>query len=328
MAFLLEQALARPELPLSRFSLLPAAQAAAARKLERHPHRGAGRRQPDRAFRRQRRAGRRRWRSPTATALTYFELAADGATPRPAPRRGRHRPGREGRALPRTVDRAGDVPARGAPLRRHLRAARHQLPAAAPGRDGRRLRPAQVLSRRAAWDSLPEATRAALGERLLLLEDLAGEAPEVALPAPNALQPALVLFTSGSTGKPKGVLVPQAGIVRLVRANRFHVFTADEVMSHAANTSFDPALIEVWGPLLAGGRIEILDQNTALSSDLLEAAIEERGITRTWRPPRSSATTPGRGRSSSTACPPSSSAANAAMPRPSPWCTPARTIRR
>jgi amino acid adenylation domain-containing protein len=73
----------------------------------------------------------------------------------------------------------------------------------------------------------------------------------------NALDGAYVMFTSGSTGAPKGVLVPHRAIVRLVRGTNFMSMGRDETFLQLAATSFDAATLEVWAPLLNGGRLAI-----------------------------------------------------------------------
>ncbi len=125
---------------------------------------------------------------------------------------------------------------------------------------------------------------------LALSPFLAVEAPagdEVGSAAPLltglAEAPAMIYFTSGSTGRPKGVVVPQPGIVRLVRETLYHCFGPDEVIAHVSNVSFDAALMEIWGALLNGGRIAVIGQDTLLSPERLAAAIAEQGITTTFQ---------------------------------------------
>lgn len=98
--------------------------------------------------------------------------------------------------------------------------------------------------------------------------------------AANATHPAYLLFTSGSTGKPKGVLVPHRGVVRLVRGNDFIPITADDVFLLGAPLSFDASTLEIWGPLLNGGRLVIPDKGKDL--DAIAAAVREKGVTTLW----------------------------------------------
>jgi amino acid adenylation domain-containing protein len=95
----------------------------------------------------------------------------------------------------------------------------------------------------------------------------------------GAQRAAYVMFTSGSTGEPKGVVVPHRGIVRLVRNSDHVSFGPDTVMAHLSNTSFDAATFELWGALLNGGTLVVLDADTVTSPVALGAAIRAHGIT-------------------------------------------------
>ncbi len=129
------------------------------------------------------------------------------------------------------------------------------------------------------------ACRAAFGDwkgRILEIP-ACGEAKEShALPeiSPGAGSPAYLLFTSGSTGKPKGVLVPHRGVIRLVRGCDFIRITPDDVFLLAAPLSFDASTLEIWGPLLNGGKLVIPSRGTGL--DEIAAAVRDRGVTTLW----------------------------------------------
>jgi amino acid adenylation domain-containing protein len=101
--------------------------------------------------------------------------------------------------------------------------------------------------------------------------------PEVAI---RAEDPAYLLFTSGSTGKPKGVLVPHRGVVRLVHNCDFIDITPDDVFLQAAPLSFDASTLEIWGPLLNGGKLVIPAGGTGL--DEIASAVRDKGVTTLW----------------------------------------------
>ena len=69
--------------------------------------------------------------------------------------------------------------------------------------------------------------------------------------------PAYVMYTSGSTGKPKGIEVVHRNIVRLVRNTNFMTLNESVAFLQYAPISFDAATLEIWGPLLNGGRIVV-----------------------------------------------------------------------
>jgi len=90
---------------------------------------------------------------------------------------------------------------------------------------------------------------------------------------------AYVTYTSGSTGEPKGVAIPHRAVVRLVRETNYARLGPDDRVAHLAHVAFDATTFEVWGPLLNGGRVVVLDRDTAVSPHLLAAALRERGVT-------------------------------------------------
>ena len=114
--------------------------------------------------------------------------------------------------------------------------------------------------------------------------------PETSMEAGDDLNPstvcgpeslAYVMYTSGSTGKPKGVMVENRAIVRLVRNTNYCNFGPDEVFLQFASVSFDAATLEIWGPLLNGGRLVVMPPR-ASSLPELGQVIREQGITTLW----------------------------------------------
>jgi len=92
---------------------------------------------------------------------------------------------------------------------------------------------------------------------------------------------AYVMFTSGSTGRPKGVAVSHRSILRLVQGSSLGHFGPSRVFLQLAPVSFDASTLEIWGPLLNGGRLVIMPPG-APTLDELGRAIEEEGITTLW----------------------------------------------
>ncbi|MFA5968157.1 MAG: amino acid adenylation domain-containing protein [Sphingomonas sp.] len=67
---------------------------------------------------------------------------------------------------------------------------------------------------------------------------------------------AYVLYTSGSTGKPKGVEIPHGALANLLMAmQREPGFSRGESLLAITTLSFDIAELELWLPLVSGGRI-------------------------------------------------------------------------
>ncbi len=89
---------------------------------------------------------------------------------------------------------------------------------------------------------------------------------------------AYVIYTSGSTGEPKGVAVPHRAVNRLVVNTDYVQLGPADVVAQVSNASFDAATFEIWGALLNGARLVILDKEVVLSARELRAAIERHGI--------------------------------------------------
>ncbi|MFE6410059.1 non-ribosomal peptide synthase/polyketide synthase [Streptomyces sp. NPDC057837] len=78
--------------------------------------------------------------------------------------------------------------------------------------------------------------------------------------------PAYVIHTSGSTGRPKGVVVAHASVVALTDWAAAE-FTGRGLAHVVASTSlnFDVSVFEIFSPLLAGGRVELVRDLLALA---------------------------------------------------------------
>ncbi len=92
---------------------------------------------------------------------------------------------------------------------------------------------------------------------------------------------AYVMYTSGSTGTPKGVAVSHRNVIRLVRGSRFAAMGPEQTWLQLAPVSFDAATLEIWAPLLNGGRLALAPAGR-LSLDELGHAIEHLGVTSLW----------------------------------------------
>ncbi|SOD02868.1 amino acid adenylation domain-containing protein, partial [bacterium JGI 053] len=98
-------------------------------------------------------------------------------------------------------------------------------------------------------------------------------------PGPEAL--AYVIYTSGSTGRPKGVAVPHRGIVRLVRGGGYADLGPEQVFLQLSSISFDTATLEVWAPLLNGGRLAVYPPAPPTPRELGEV-LRRHGVTTLW----------------------------------------------
>src|SRR5207302_9919396 len=76
---------------------------------------------------------------------------------------------------------------------------------------------------------------------------------------------AYVLYTSGSTGKPKGVEIPHSALVNfLLSMQRAPGFTATDTILAVTTLSFDIAGLELFLPLISGGRVVIASRDDTL----------------------------------------------------------------
>jgi amino acid adenylation domain-containing protein len=92
---------------------------------------------------------------------------------------------------------------------------------------------------------------------------------------------AYVMYTSGSTGRPKGVAVTHRNVVRMVRETNFARFGPEEVFLQLAPLSFDASTLELWGPLLHGGRLVVFPSPQPSLEELGEV-IARHGVTSLW----------------------------------------------
>ncbi|WP_374011200.1 AMP-binding protein [Pseudomonas sp. MD195_PC81_125] len=88
---------------------------------------------------------------------------------------------------------------------------------------------------------------------------------------------AYIMYTSGSTGAPKGVMVPHRAIGRLVLNNGYADFNPQDRVVFASNPAFDASTMDIWGPLLNGGRVVVIDHQTLLDPNAFGRALSATG---------------------------------------------------
>jgi amino acid adenylation domain-containing protein len=127
----------------------------------------------------------------------------------------------------------------------------------------------------------------------LVLEDGLGEVGESEHPpagGPGPWNLAYVIYTSGSTGRPKGVQISHAALTNFLAsmAERPGLGSGDVLLS-VTSLSFDIAGLEIYLPLLAGGRIVLASREQAADGHALRELIAASGATvlqatpATWR---------------------------------------------
>jgi amino acid adenylation domain-containing protein len=121
---------------------------------------------------------------------------------------------------------------------------------------------------------------AAAAPVLAIEEGLA--AGEEASPARRALPGnlAYVIYTSGSTGRPKGVQVTHAALANfLLSMAERPGFTERDVLLAVTTLSFDIAALEIFLPLVAGGRLVVAPREVTVDGARLAALLAESGAT-------------------------------------------------
>jgi amino acid adenylation domain-containing protein len=101
---------------------------------------------------------------------------------------------------------------------------------------------------------------------------------------------AYVIYTSGSTGRPKGVMVRHGSLVNFLFSMREQLgLGMRDVLLSLTTISFDIAALELFLPLIVGGRVVIGERETAFDGARILAKLDESGSTvlqatpATWR---------------------------------------------
>jgi len=139
---------------------------------------------------------------------------------------------------------------------------------------------AVLLTQRACRNRLPS-----MGAKVLCVDELSESPVEPRLGRPktsvNGESLAYVMYTSGSTGRPKGTMIRHRGVVRLVKNTDYASFGETEVFLQYAPISFDASTLEIWGPLLNGGRLVLMPPGDSTLEELGET-IRNNGVTTLW----------------------------------------------
>ncbi|MEU0922802.1 non-ribosomal peptide synthetase [Streptomyces malaysiensis] len=115
---------------------------------------------------------------------------------------------------------------------------------------------------------------------VLALDDRADDADGLLPVAGGPGHLAYVIFTSGSTGRPKGAMVHRRGMVNhlLAKVEDLGMTDTDSVVANAPLT-FDISVWQMLSGLLAGGRVRLVGEDTALDPQALFTRAAEERIT-------------------------------------------------
>jgi amino acid adenylation domain-containing protein len=102
------------------------------------------------------------------------------------------------------------------------------------------------------------------------------------LPIQNNNPDAYIMYTSGSTGLPKGVLVRHEGVVRLVKNSNYAPLTEETVILQTGAIVFDATTFEVWGALLNGGKLILVDKEEISNATQLGMSLCKQNVNTLW----------------------------------------------
>ncbi len=88
---------------------------------------------------------------------------------------------------------------------------------------------------------------------------------------------AYIIYTSGSTGKPKGTEVPHRSIIGFMFGVDYIHLDADQVFLQHSSISWDALTLELWPPLLYGGRCVLYPGKIPTPGDLSKI-IQQQGV--------------------------------------------------
>ncbi len=93
---------------------------------------------------------------------------------------------------------------------------------------------------------------------------------------------AYIIYTSGTTGNPKGSMIEHRSVIRLVKDTNYISFGTDSVILQTGAMAFDASTMEVWGPLLNGGKLVLADYDVILEANALENVILKNKVNTMW----------------------------------------------
>ncbi len=87
------------------------------------------------------------------------------------------------------------------------------------------------------------------------------------------------MYTSGTTGRPKGTLLRQKSIIRVVCKTNFLSLDESDVCLLLSSYAFDGCVLDLYGALLNGGRLVLIDKTDMFDLNRLGNIIQQQGIT-------------------------------------------------
>ncbi|MFC2145724.1 amino acid adenylation domain-containing protein [Acidobacteriota bacterium] len=91
---------------------------------------------------------------------------------------------------------------------------------------------------------------------------------------------AYVIYTSGTTGRPKGTLIQHHNVVQLIASEPFRFdFNSRDVWTLFHSFCFDFSVWEMYGALLSGGKLIVVDRNTTMDPAVFLKQLKKEQVT-------------------------------------------------
>jgi tyrocidine synthetase-3 len=95
----------------------------------------------------------------------------------------------------------------------------------------------------------------------------------------NSSNLAYVIYTSGTTGKPKGMLTSHFNVIRVVKNTNYISITGEDRILQLSNYAFDGSVFDIYGALLNGAALVMIEKENLLVLDQLTELIRCEKIT-------------------------------------------------
>ncbi len=91
-----------------------------------------------------------------------------------------------------------------------------------------------------------------------------------------------IIYTSGSTGQPKGVMVEHRNVNRLISNSNMLIIKEGDHILQTGSLAFDASTFEIWGSLLNGACLYLMNKNDLLSTARFGEKLKAYQITMIW----------------------------------------------